>query len=82
MNSKVLGHAEAAATSVSQQMIHRAKANTRLQYDLPKKSTHLNDRAARRAHCTLINQFYKTARSITPPPDATNWVQRNNLLLR
>lgn len=81
MNSKVLGHAEAAAASVSQQMIQRAKANTRLQYDLPKKSTHLNDRAARRADCTLMRQFFKTARSITPPPDATNWVQRNNLIM-
>ncbi len=82
MNSKVLGNDEAAAESASQQMIQRAKANTRLQYDLPLKSTHLNDRAARRSDGTLMRQFFKTARSITPPPDATNWVPRNNLLIK
>ena len=81
MNSRILGNTSAAAASASQQQLQRVRAKSRLQYDLPKKPAHLNDRAARRSHGTLLNQFFQTGRSLTPPLGATNWAPRNNLLI-
>ena len=81
MRSKVLGGDEVAKASVSQQQLQNSKTKGRHQYDLPKNPSQLNDRAARRSEETMMNQFYQSSQSITPHPDASNWVPRNNLLM-
>ena len=81
MKSKVLDGKEVAMSSVSNTHLDKTKQKGRPQYSLPSCPSQLNDRAARRADNTLVDQFYKSSRSITPPPGSTNWAPKNNLLV-
>ena len=53
----------------------------RLRYSEPKSATQLCDKASRQSMQRLENQFFQSARSITPPPATLNWVPQNRLLV-
>ena len=81
MHSKFLDSNEVSEASVSQQQLKNSNTKGHAQYNLPENPSQLNDRAARRSETTMMNQFCWSFQSITPPPDATNWAPRNNLII-
>jgi hypothetical protein len=82
MTSAILNNAAKAANSASATQLKQNEASKgRSRYSLPSKPSHLSDKAARKADHALKKQFFKSTRSITPPPEASNWAHRNNVLL-
>ena len=82
MTSCLLNGEVAVANSASAAQLKRYQSKKRRSvYSRPTKPSHLSDRAAREAQDRLNNQLFMTGRSITPPPDSTNWASRNHVLL-
>lgn len=82
MTSTLLNPEKAVAGSASAQQLEKYQAaKQRPRYSFPEKATHLSDRAARQSEHKLQSQFFKSARSITPPLDAVNYVPKNYVLL-
>jgi hypothetical protein len=82
MTNALLNGNLAAASSASAAQLQKNKLRKRSgRYAAPIRPAHLSDKFSRAADQQLGQQFFKTSRSITPPPGTTGWAPRNNVLL-
>lgn len=81
MNSVLLNNEAAVAKSASAaQLTKNQSKKSRGRYSLPSRPSQLSDKAARDSENMLYSQMFNSSRSITPPPGAENWSEKNYFL--